>query len=215
MKFHRGKYNPTSDAVWLAAFAADSPRAKNVLDVGVGSGGVSLCFLNYHPRAKITGIDVSADMLNDAAENAALNEQELELIHTDILSWKTSRTFDLVMTNPPYFKGSARAGDMHHNADLSAWVRACIKRVRPRGYFCIICDAARLAEVVMELKGFGDIRILPLFSGANAAERVIVCARQGVKTGTTILSALSMNDNRVLRDGLTINQIFTNLRRNV
>ena len=44
VRFWRGTYNPTSDAAWLAAFAADVP-AKTVLDVGVGTGGAILCLM--------------------------------------------------------------------------------------------------------------------------------------------------------------------------
>ena len=54
-------YNPTSDAVWLAAFA---PKCvKTVLDVGIGTGGVSLCLLQHVPDAKITGIDNSLEIM--------------------------------------------------------------------------------------------------------------------------------------------------------
>ena len=43
IKMHRSFYNPTSDAVWLAAFA---PKGiKNVLDVGIGTGGVGVAVI--------------------------------------------------------------------------------------------------------------------------------------------------------------------------
>ena len=41
VRFYRGRYNPTADAVWLAAFGAGRP-VKTVLDVGVGTGGAAL-----------------------------------------------------------------------------------------------------------------------------------------------------------------------------
>ena len=42
VKMTHSFYNPTSDAVWLAAYAPTN--LKNALDVGIGTGGVSLCF---------------------------------------------------------------------------------------------------------------------------------------------------------------------------
>ena len=106
VKIMRGIYNPTSDAVWLAAFAANV-RAKSVLDVGVGTGGAILCLMSHRPDINTAvGIDVSPEMLNDCAKNAKLNEKSVELINADILSWRTTRTFDLVITNPPYFRGT-------------------------------------------------------------------------------------------------------------
>ena len=59
VKIMRGIYNPTSDAVWLAAFAADT-RAKSVLDVGVGTGGAILCLLSHKNDIK-TAVGLDAE----------------------------------------------------------------------------------------------------------------------------------------------------------
>ncbi|MCL2537959.1 MAG: methyltransferase domain-containing protein [Alphaproteobacteria bacterium] len=204
VKFIRGQYNITSDAVFLASFVnagAGSARPQ-ILDVGIGTGGVSLCLLERAPDVQITGIDISESMIAGCAENSELNGRKIELIHADILKWRTSRTFDAVITNPPYFKGTARAGDMHHNADLDAWTRACLRRVRPHGCFYCIVDAAAAGEVIAALHvgKAGGIEIVPLFGGKkNTAERVLIRARLNSKTGTKIYTGVSMNDDDVLR----------------
>ena len=203
IKMHRGFYNPTSDAVWLAAFA---PRkVKTALDVGIGSGGVSLCLIAHNPKLDIVGIDVSGDMLDLCATNVKANKANIKLINADIFSWKTSETFDLVVSNPPYFKGTPARHNAHHNIDLSEWIKKCVARVKPRGYIVVIVDASVLSEVISVINEHcGDITILPLFGAKNVAERVLVRARLGVKGGTVICSGRSMNDTDVLRDGLTI-----------
>lgn len=224
VKFTRGTYNPTCDAVWLAAFAAgnsplagESARAKRkpvggyaVLDAGVGTGGASLCLLEHSSDLKITGIDISEQMLAEAGANACLNGRDMEFIHGDIFTWRTNRTFDIVVTNPPYFKGTPRTGNPHHNIDLTLWTRACLKHVRPDGYFYCIVDAAATAEVGAALHSgrAGDINIVPLFGGAKTAERVLISARLGSRGGTKIHAGLSMNDDKILRDGelITINR---------
>jgi tRNA1(Val) A37 N6-methylase TrmN6 len=206
VKFLRGQYNITSDAVWLAAFAA-SKAEGDVLDVGIGTGGVSLCLLSHNPDVKITGLDISESMLKECEKNAALNGRELELINADILGWKTRRTFDAVMTNPPYFKGSAAKHNAHHNTDIYEWTRACLRRVRPRGSFFTIVDAAQTAQVVAALHDAraGAIEILPLFGGAKSvAERVLIRARSGVKTGAIVRTAMIMNDKEILMKGKPI-----------
>lgn len=202
VRFFRGIYNPTADAVFLAAFA---PDAKTVLDVGIGSGGVALCYIVHHPDAVITGLDVSESMLDAAAQNTVLNNRSVEIIHSDIFSWSTNRTFDLVITNPPYFQGTPAKHNAHHNVDIKTWVTKCMARVKPRGYFCTIIDALALSDVISALNPtFGDITILPLYGSKQTAERVLVRARLGVKGGTVLHSGLSMNDPSILRDGLTI-----------
>lgn len=210
IKMRRGHYNPTSDAVWLAAFAPGG--VKTVLDVGVGSGGVSLCLLANNPDAKITGIDTSDEMLSACRGNLDLNGTDAELINADINTWRTTRTFDLVITNPPYFNGTPARHNAHHNADLSTWVARCIARVRPMGTFCIITDAATTGLVVSEMaKKLGDITILPLFGARDTAERVLVSGRLGSRGVSVLHRGLSMNCEPVLRDGLTIADILSKL----
>lgn len=210
VKIHRGHYNPTSDAVWLAAFAP--ARAQTVLDVGIGTGGVSLCLLAHNPDTHITGIDTSDKMLSACRENAELNGANVELINADINTWRTTRTFDLVITNPPYFNGTPAKHNAHHNVDLGTWVARCIARVRPMGTFCIITDATTIACVIAEMsKKLGDITILPLFGARNVAERVLISGRLGSRGISVMHRGLPMNYEPILRDGLTIADTLSKL----
>lgn len=207
----RGIYNPTSDAVWLAAYAPNN--AKNILDVGIGTGGVSLCLMTHNPSAKYTGIDISQDMLDACTENLTLNSKTAKLINADILNWSTKETFDLVITNPPYFKGTPANHKAHHGVDIAKWVKHSIARVKPSGYFCIISDA-KTTDVILAIlnsKHFGDIQIFPLFSNKTSAERVLIRARQGVKTGTTLYNGTNMNNESILRSGLTIDMLLARI----
>ncbi|MCL2018063.1 MAG: methyltransferase [Alphaproteobacteria bacterium] len=205
VKFIRGNYNITSDAVWLSAFAAGRGGAT-VLDAGTGTGGAALCLLHHCPDAIVTGIDISEQMLAECTQNAMLNNRKIELIHSDLLTWKTNRTFDTVITNPPYFKGTPRKQNVHHNVNLYDWTRACLRRVKPRGYFYCIVDATIIAEIISALNAgrASDITIVPLFGNKDSAERALVSACLGTRGGTKILRGFDMNDNGVLRDGKII-----------
>lgn len=199
----RGFYNPTSDAVWLAAFVPTT--CKTALDVGVGSGGVSLCMLAHNPDLQITGIDISSQMLAETTQNAQLNNRNIELINTDITTWRTDRTFDIVVTNPPYFRGTPAKHNAHHNADLNTWIKKCVARTKPNGYCCVITDATTIDTVISAMSPkCGDINIFPLFGARDTAERVLLRGRVGARAGTTLHRGLSMNWDPVLRDGLTI-----------
>lgn len=210
VRIHRGHYNPTSDAVWLAAFAPNN--AKTVLDVGIGTGGASLCYLANNPAAKITGIDTSVNMLRECERNATLNDTAIETIEQDITTWRTNRTFDLVLTNPPYFNGTPAKHNAHHNADLRTWISRCIARVRPMGTFCIITDATTIALVVSEMsQKLGDITIFPLFGAKNIAERVLISGKLGTKGISILHRELPMNYTPILRNGLTIADTLSTL----
>ena len=203
VRMRRGFYNPTSDAVWLAAFVPTT--CKTALDVGVGSGGVSLCMLAHNPDLQITGIDISSQMLVETTQNAQLNNRNIELINTDITTWRTDRTFDIVVTNPPYFRGTPAKHNAHHNADLNTWIKKCVARTKPNGYCCVITDATTIDTVISAMSPkCGDINIFPLFGARDTAERVLLRGRVGARAGTTLHRGLSMNWDPVLRDGLTI-----------
>ena len=207
----RGIYNPTSDAVWLAASAPSN--IKTVLDVGIGSGGISLCLTARFPDIAITGIDISDKMLANCQKNIELNKTNIKLLNADIFNWSTEERFDLVITNPPYFNGTPAKHNAHHNVNIKDWTKRCCARVKPNGYICIISDALCMDKIisVIENKHFGDINIFPLFGAKNSAERVIIRAKQASRAGTTIFRGISMNNDMILRDGLTIDALLATL----
>ena len=206
-------YNPTSDAVWLAAFAPMG--VKTVLDVGIGTGAVSLCLLTHIPDAQITGIDISADMLEACQKNIDLNNKQIKLLNEDITKWSTPENYDLVITNPPYFQGTPALHNAHHNIEIYQWTKKCLARVKPNGYFCIIVDAQLVDRVIAVLydKHMGDVQIFPLFSKKNTAERIMLRAKKCVRTGATYHKGLSMNNNSILRSGLTVDALLDSLEK--
>jgi len=84
-------------ALELAA-AFDRPR---ILDVGIGSGAIALAFKDERPDAQVTGIDVSANALALARENAEQLGLEIELRLGDGAE-AAAEGWDVVVANPPY-----------------------------------------------------------------------------------------------------------------
>ena len=93
-------------------------------------------------------------------------------------------------------------------------MKRCCARVKPNGYICTITDALRIDEIISILnnKHFGDIQIFPLFGAKNSAERVLIRAKQCSKTGATLFCGTSMNNDMILRDGLTIDTLLATLK---
>jgi release factor glutamine methyltransferase len=91
--------------VCLAAISAiDQPR---ILEIGVGSGAVSIALLREHPGARITASDVSRGALRVAGANAERLgvADRLALVEADLAPPELSRGrphVDLVVSNPPY-----------------------------------------------------------------------------------------------------------------
>jgi release factor glutamine methyltransferase len=83
----------------LALLNGGTPR---VLDVGTGTGAIALAIADEHPGAKVRALDVSADALALARENAERTGLEIELVEGDLVGGLGEREYDLVVSNPPY-----------------------------------------------------------------------------------------------------------------
>lgn len=75
----------------------ESPR---VLDIGVGSGAISLSLKDERPDAHVVGVDVSPAALSLARENAVHLQLDVELREGDESA--AAEGWDLVVSNPPY-----------------------------------------------------------------------------------------------------------------
>lgn len=74
-----------------------------VLDIGTGSGCIAIALKKRHPEWQITGIDISAEAIEVAKENARINGVEVAFKVADILdSNEQNRQYDIVVSNPPY-----------------------------------------------------------------------------------------------------------------
>jgi release factor glutamine methyltransferase len=80
--------------------------APAVIDVGTGTGAIALAIADEHPGAQVTAIDVSADALALARENAARTGLAIELLEHDAAGGLPGGPYDLVVSNPPYVEPS-------------------------------------------------------------------------------------------------------------
>ena len=90
---------PLCEAVIERAGALKTP---SVLELGAGSGAVSVSVKLACPGACVTAADVSRDALGLCRENAALHGVQIEWVESDWFSALAGRKFDLIFSNPPY-----------------------------------------------------------------------------------------------------------------
>ena len=87
-----------------------------VLDIGTGSGCIALALKQTHPDWQVTGVDISAEAIEVARENARRNQLEVDFREADIFDEKIFNSqfsifnsYDIVVSNPPYIAESERA----------------------------------------------------------------------------------------------------------
>jgi release factor glutamine methyltransferase len=88
----------------LALLPADAP--VRVCDVGTGSGAIALAIKKERPQATVVAIDLSADALAVASENAQRLGLAVEFRHGDLLAPLAAEqgvgAFDVIAANLPY-----------------------------------------------------------------------------------------------------------------
>ena len=81
---------------------AENPSTElKVLDIGTGSGAISVSLKKSRPLWQVTASDLSADALVLAKENAKLNQADISFVQSDVFE-DISGNFDIIVSNPPY-----------------------------------------------------------------------------------------------------------------
>lgn len=94
-----------TDGVLLGAWA-EAENPIQILDIGTGSGLIALMLAQRFENAKVTGVEIA----EEAAKEAEFNFKEspflhrCKAIHSSIGEFNSEQKFDLIVSNPPYFK---------------------------------------------------------------------------------------------------------------
>jgi ribosomal protein L3 glutamine methyltransferase len=83
----------------------EDPRAVNsVLDLCTGSGCLAILAASLFPYAEIDAVDLSGDALAVAEINVEEHDlaNRINLLQSDLFEALEGRTYDLIITNPPY-----------------------------------------------------------------------------------------------------------------
>ncbi|HEY4449446.1 MAG TPA: 50S ribosomal protein L3 N(5)-glutamine methyltransferase [Steroidobacteraceae bacterium] len=87
-------------------------RVRRVLDVGTGSGCIAIACARALPRARVDGLDISADALAVARINVRRHRltHRVRLLRSDHFSALGGAAYDIIVANPPYVGTRELAG---------------------------------------------------------------------------------------------------------
>jgi release factor glutamine methyltransferase len=167
---------PETELLVERALTLHPEDEARVADLGTGSGAIALALASARPRWQVVATDISPAALAVARANAAaLGLERVEMVQGDWLTCLPVRTFDLLLSNPPYVAPedpALRAPELMREprlallaeegglAALRTIIRAAPAHLEPGGWLLLEHGAAQAAAVAGALVacGFAQVR---------------------------------------------------------
>ncbi len=107
-----------TDGVLIGAWTNCS-NAQKILDIGSGTGLISIMLAQRNENAKITGIEIEKDAFLQSLENVNASPWsdriEIKNKSLQVFAKKNDQKFDLIISNPPFFVNSEKAPEKKRN----------------------------------------------------------------------------------------------------
>jgi release factor glutamine methyltransferase len=176
----------------LNTYRGSSQGNFSFLDIGTGSGCIPVTIKKKRPADEVWGIDVSAEALEVAVENARLNQVQVQFKVLDVLgeqNWAALPVFDAIVSNPPYIplreKELMPDSVLDHEPDLALFVsdedplvfyreigHLAAQKLKARGQLFYECNEFNAPQVVALLEELG-YRKIELRQDLSGKDRMI------------------------------------------
>ncbi|MFH0844773.1 MAG: methyltransferase domain-containing protein [Pseudomonadota bacterium] len=197
-------YRFSIDAVLLAEFVTVRP-GDLLIDLGTGCGIIPLILLLTRPVGHAFGLEIQADLADQAARNAIINglQDRMDVILGDIKAPPLAPlSADVVTCNPPYRQTKSgrinpdlqRAIARHEIlASLDHILGSARRLLKAKGRMAMIYPAPRMVELLARMRAFHlepkRIRMVHADEGSEA-KLALVEAALGGGVGVTVLPPL-------------------------
>ncbi|MCT2562328.1 tRNA1(Val) (adenine(37)-N6)-methyltransferase [Chryseobacterium herbae] len=135
-----------TDGVLLGALA-DVENASEVLEIGTGTGLISLMLAQRNTHASFLGLDINEEAVSLTRTNFEHSpfQARLKNIHQDLKTFETENKFDLIVSNPPYFEESGSDKDkiarQTIELNFQQLIMASVKLLADHGILSVIIPA--------------------------------------------------------------------------
>ncbi len=108
----------TTDACILGAYT-DVNGVKTILDIGTGTGLLAL-MLSQRSEAKIDAVEIHESAYNQAVANVNVSifTDKISVHNTSIQNFMTINSYDLIISNPPFFQNHLKSEAVSRNNSL-------------------------------------------------------------------------------------------------
>ncbi len=164
----------TTDACLFGAIAANAIQngnyeARRLLDIGTGTGLLSLMIAQRNNAATIDAIEIDKDTCSQAMENITASpfKERINILHGDARAFTAENKYDVIISNPPFYTNELKSGNTkkdtaHHSNELELDdLLDIIKRNinATTGKFFLLLPYKRYDEIIDLLKDKGAFLI--------------------------------------------------------
>ena len=153
-----------TDALLLAAYVRGG-RDLTAIELGTGTGIVSLLCATRQKLSRILAVEVQKEFAELASRNVALNglSETVRVVHADVRDFNeyAGDGVDIVFTNPPYMTvggGFANRADIKNIArhevlgDIGDFCRAAARKLRYGGRFYCVYRPDRIVDLFCAMR---------------------------------------------------------------
>lgn len=186
----------TTDACLFGAWVARQIQQKSkiepdvLLDIGTGTGLLSLMLAQKNPGLEIHAIEIDPMAAGQAADNFHLSPwvQRISLFHADVRQYQFQRPYSIIVSNPPFYEnelsGPNRLKNLAHHQEgllLKELFGIIQQNLGPDGRFYLLLPFKRKAETeaLIQQFGFSISKLLQVKqSPAHGYFRIMIEAKQ-------------------------------------
>lgn len=195
----------------------------SILDIGSGTGLLSLMLAQKYPNAKITAVEIDLEASINARENienALPLSKNITFVEADIKTFETNhqQKYDLIISNPPFYQQYLKSPNdkkniAHHNELLTFHdlINVIKKLLAPNGRVWILLppfEMSRFESICLS----NGLLAQEMFSIKHSSEKpsIRIVARFGEQKNT-IVNTEQINIHE--KDNKTYSERFMNLLR--
>ena len=191
-----------TDALLLAGYI--SGKYKSALEIGGGTGIISMLVLTRNKAEKAIAVEVQEEFATLIERNAELNglSEKLNAVISDIRDYKSGEEFDIIFTNPPYMKtSSGKANELDKKniarhevfGNIEDFTIAAKRLLKFGGTFAVVYRPDRLTDLICAMRGakLEPKRVTFVHADTESeSSMVLVEAKSGGKSGMILTRPL-------------------------
>lgn len=198
-----------TDACLFGAIIAHSqPPSVNCLDIGTGTGLLSLMYAQKDSSAIIEAVELDEDAAFQARENfmASSWKDRLHVFNSSILAFAPGKKYGLIISNPPFFEDDLRSAsrkknNAKHDTGLSLTELADVANrfLSENGRFAVLLPYRRIGYFIEEAGKHGlrlhqKILVKPAVTH-NHFRGVLIFGREEAEVRESVISITDSNND--------------------